>query len=116
MDSTADLLAQKRNELADLNAEIMELEDLLAEEQALKVGDWARVIRPTHNEDIRFGAVVRVIETDESTVPYYVETASGQKDWARSIALEKLQPAEAHGALLAEIDELFTEEAVASAE
>ncbi|WP_433943638.1 hypothetical protein [Paenibacillus sp. SN-8-1] len=102
------LIERKRSELAELEAR-------LAEESALKVGDWARVIRPTHNEDIRFGAIVRVIKTDDSSIPYYVEAPGGVRDWARSIALEKLTPAEARTALLAEIDELFTEEAVASA-
>ncbi|MNV24010.1 hypothetical protein D3C71_1150540 [compost metagenome] len=113
--STADLLSQKRTELDALTEEITQLEARLSEEQALKVGDWARVISRTHNEEFHYGTIVRVIEKDDSSIPYYVETLAGTRDWAVTYALEKLTPTEARAALIAEIDELFTEEAVASA-
>lgn len=114
--STTDLIAQKRTELDALNEEITQLEAQLAEEQALKVRDWARVIDRTYNGDFDFGTIVRVDCVDGSDIPYRVEALGGKGDWARRESLEKITPAEARASLIAEIDELFSgEEAVASA-
>ncbi|WP_068616536.1 hypothetical protein [Paenibacillus tuaregi] len=114
--STSEIIAQKRTELAALTAEITALETQLAEEQALKVGDWARVVSRTYNEEFHHGDIVRVITVDSSDIPYQVESAGGMTDWACSTSLEKITPADARAALIASIDELFGgEEAVASA-
>lgn len=107
--STADTLAAKRAELERLQAEIAELSAKLAEEQRPTVGDYARLVGASYNEDIRGGAIVTVLETDESHIPFGVKSLiGGVTDWCAKA--ERITPAEARAALIAQIDAMFSGE------
>ena len=107
--STAELIAQKRTDLACINAELAELEAKYAEETALKVGDYAKVIAGDFNTTV--GTIVRIIDCDTSDLPYKAESLFDAEDieWFTEGALQRLTPAEAKSALLAQVEALFTE-------
>lgn len=108
--TTADALAAKRAELDRLQAEIAELEAELRP----KEGDYARVVGGSYHGTLADGAVVFVDVTDGSEVPYRVKPLlGGEGDWC--VKAERLSPAEARAALIAQIDAIFDgKEAVTS--
>lgn len=105
--STADLLAAKRADLDKLRAEITELEARLVEESTPKVGDYARLTKRSFNHGLDCGEIVRVIKIDGSHIPFKVRSiVSRTEDWAEKC--EKLTPAEARAALIAQVEALFS--------
>lgn len=100
--TTAQLIAQKRAELADLEAK-------LAEESRPKVGDYARTLVRSHNNHLPKGTIVKVTEDDQSTLPFRVKAFNiDRTDWVREI--EVITPAEAKAVLIAQIEALFGRE------
>jgi hypothetical protein len=101
--TTAQLIEQKRVELAELEAK-------LADETTLKVGDYARVTVSGECDSFPEGYIVFVAEIREGA-PYPVKVASpfdaDLADGVRADQLAKLTPAEARAALIAQIDALF---------
>lgn len=94
------LIAQKR-------AEIAELESLIT----VGVGDYVRVVGETYNGELSEGTIGRVDRTDHSAVPYHVVAVFGDcEDWADMDAVEKLTPADAKAALIAQVEEAFKSE------
>lgn len=53
-----------------------------AEAEALKVGDYAKVIDGDGNFEL--GTIAKVIEVDCTSVPYNLETLTGYNDWAKA--------------------------------
>jgi len=96
--SIATTLAEKRAELERLQAEIAELVAQEAEERRIKVGDWIRV----YSSNI----VGKVIEDDESPLPFHVKSLH-HFNWYRVEEVEKITPAGARSALIAQIDAVF---------
>lgn len=107
--SIATTLAEKRAELERLQAEIAELEAQEAEERRIKVGDFARVIYAEEFDNIPKDAIVKVTHIDESIYPYSVTMAHlpALSDELKEEQLERLTPAEARAALIAQIDAIF---------
>lgn len=94
------LIEQKR-------AEIAELESLIT----VGVGDYVRVVGETYNGELSEGTIGRVDRTDHSAVPYHVVAVFGDcEDWADTDAVEKLTPADAKAALIAQVEEAFKSE------
>lgn len=92
-----ELIEQKR-------AEIAELESLIT----VGVGDYVRVVGETYNGELNAGTIGRVDGTDCSTVPYHVVAVfGGCEDWADADAIEKITPAAAKAALIAQVEEAF---------
>jgi len=105
--TTAQIIEQKRAAVASLNAEIAELETEMAEESALKVGDYARFVS---GGDFSEGTIVVVDNTDgQRRYPYEVHAALCPElsEYVSANQLERLTPAEARAALIAQIDALF---------
>lgn len=105
--TTVQLIEQKRTELAELEAR-------LAEESTLKVGDYAKVTGEALGGDLSEGDIVKIVDIDDSgdDYPYNARKLLGgsdEWDWVRQ--LERLTPAEARAALIAQVDALFGEEA-----
>jgi hypothetical protein len=114
--SIADLLAAKRTELDKLNAEIVALTDevaslevVLETEKRPQVGDYA--ITLTGDDDIDEGVVVTIIEVEPPSYggayPYKVRPIIGG-GYVWTGACEKLTPAEARAALIAQVEALFS--------
>jgi len=108
--SIATSLAEKRAELERLQAEIAELEAQEAEERRIKVGDFARVIYAEEFDNIPKDAIVKITEIDlGDSYPYAVTMAGipALDDHLKETQLERLTPAEARAALIAQIDAMF---------
>lgn len=114
--STAELIGQKRTDLACINAELAELEAKYAEElyaKRPKVGDYARLI--SGGSDIPDGAIVIVTQAEEDDyagdLPLEVASVllpESDAEWVTKC--ERLTPAEAKSALLAQVEALFNVE------
>jgi len=102
--TTAELIAQKRKELAELEAE-------LTEEMALKIGDYARVL--TDNYDYFAVGDIVIIQMVDSrkglSFPIDVVSVISRRVGSEfgTTQLERLTPAEAKSALLAQVEALF---------
>lgn len=94
------LIEQKRAELADLEALI-----------APSVGDFVRVTKSSYNDMIAAGEIARVDKKYRSRIPYHIKSVIGDvEDWIVADAVEKITPAEAKAALIAQIEEMFQSE------
>jgi hypothetical protein len=104
--STAQLVERKRAELAELEA-------LLVEESTLRVGDYARVtVAGNSDVVVSIGDIVRIDQIDlrDNERPYKAyRMLGGRPGWDLIRAAERLTPAEARAALIAQIDELFAQ-------
>lgn len=108
--STAALIELKRCELAALEAQ-------LAEESMLKVGDYARVTGGSLDRDVHAGDIVIITEIDDDDMHPYMakrvaingQAVSSNYDWVTSA--ERLTPAEARAALIAQVNALFDADA-----
>ncbi|WP_418041101.1 hypothetical protein [Paenibacillus xylanilyticus] len=110
-ETTADILASKRTQLAALTAEITQLEAQLAEESRLKVGDYARVTDTSSVDEFTIDDVVRISKYNGTAFPLRGECpVSGMSEWFSPAALTKITPAEAHASLIAKIDAHFNPE------
>jgi hypothetical protein len=109
---TVQLIEQKRAELA-------EFERALAEELANKrptVGSYA-LVTDDGSGNFGKGTVVRVIHEDGSSTPFKPVPALLSDDtdahaWYKSSEIERLKPAEAKAALLAQVESLFSGDGV----
>lgn len=101
-------IEEKRALIAKLTAEI-------DEEVALKVGDYARIIRDRNSYKI--GSIVRVLDIDRDECPYRVtsgvDTYIDDLDatWLTADDLVRVTPEEARSSLIAQIEAQFNEEA-----
>lgn len=101
--TTAQLIEQKRIELAELEAR-------LAEESTLKVGNYARFLS---GNEYAVGTIVKVTGVDDhASYPYDVQSvfAPDDENCVGPRQLERLTPAEARAALIAQVDALFGRE------
>jgi hypothetical protein len=108
--TTADIITRKRKELAELEAR--HAEERLA--MYLKVGDYARILYGGNADNFEVGEVVKVTKVDvEETYCYEVDGLLNMTDDSlKADQLERLTPAEAKAAILAQVEALFTKEAV----
>lgn len=91
------LIEQKRAELADLEALI-----------APSVGDYVRVIGGY--DEFKHGEIAKVSRVDKSddSLPYEIDGIfSDKSEWVSADAVEKITPAEAKAALIAQVEALF---------
>lgn len=105
--TTAQLIEQKRSELAELEAQ-------LAEETASKrptIGEYALVV--VDGDDFPRGSVVIIAEEDGSDVPFRAELVVDRNsdEWLYEESVVKLTPAEAKAALIAQVEAIFDVEA-----
>lgn len=116
--TTATLIAQKRTDIAHLNAELADLEAKLKEERFAnrpEEGDYARLI--SGGSDIPNGTVVIIVQAEpddyDGNLPFEVANAllpDSDAEWVGEC--ERLTPAEAKAALLAQVEALFNVEEV----
>jgi hypothetical protein len=95
-------IEQKRAELADLEALI-----------APSVGDFVRVVDGHDADEFEPGEIAKVSRVDKSddSLPYEIDGIFTDKsEWVSADAVEKITPAEAKAALIAQIEEMFQSE------
>lgn len=93
------LIEQKRAELADLEALI-----------APSVGDFVRVVDGYDADEFEPGEIAKVSRVDKSddSLPYEIGGIFADKsEWVSADAVEKITPAEAKAALIAQVEALF---------
>lgn len=100
LDEIQAAIEEKRAEIAELEAQL-----------EIRVDDYVRVIGHTNNDDFSAGDIAQVSFIDDSDrdgYPYKLRALFGNLyDWASASDVEKVTPAEAKAALIAQIDEAF---------
>ncbi|MOA09168.1 hypothetical protein D3C78_1289790 [compost metagenome] len=95
------LIESKRAELAELEAQLSEME-------TIGINDYARLTRRSYGGGPNGGEIVRVTHIDDSDVPYKFRLIIGDTPgWAYKDGVVKISASEAKAALLAQVEEAF---------